>query len=377
MKMRIAFGAISVVLVSGCAIDPLSVSAKASLSTGSVCTPLAIQDPLGVQVRSPDTLDRLNPQAESATARKLLQTHVDNLTVALKASSDVPDALKSDKVIRSMRQLIAYQHLSALRTLVMSARNSKDLILTDKDASALLASLDSAMAGTRPASVSSGDFKRFFKSVVSLKSSDAPSRVVRYESYYFNGAFVDRFGSLLSKPTLSLTITDQEVSGAINALIEALADDLFSETPVWTDNVSSPTKYYPGASSHAPSFLAYENDINSGGHLVALAKSGCGMTELKSEVLGYLAGKAGTWASGESGVILGFVGGANVGLPVVLGKLSIGDNKLVLTIAQTVLSTTAKRAAFEAVIPVLLSIKQQDNAKFAEVLAQLFFGGQS
>lgn len=96
------------------------------------------------------------------------------------------------------------------------------------------------------------------------------------------------------------------------------------------------------------------------------------MTELKAEALNYLSGKAATWAAGESGVILGTFGGANLGLPVALGKLSIGDNKSLQTIVQTVLSSTAKRATFEATIPVLQAIDQQ-NSTLTDIIGQMVF----
>ena len=82
-------------------------------------------------------------------------------------------------------------------------------------------------------------------------------------------------------------------------------------------------------------------------------------------------------ASGESGIIVGAFGGTNVGIPVILGKISIGDNKVVTSIVQTVLSTAAKRAAFQATIPVLLAIAEPANSKFADILKMLIFSGKS
>ena len=61
-----------------------------------------------------------------------------------------------------------------------------------------------------------------------------------------------------------------------------------------------------------------------------------------------------------------------MGLPVALGKISIGDSKSLLTIVQTVLSTTAKRATFEATIPVLQAIDQQ-NSTLTDIIGQLTF----
>jgi hypothetical protein len=222
------------------------------------------------------------------------------------------------------------------------------------------------IAQSRPDKLSASDFKALYKKLASPNGRASNSRVVWYENEYFKGQFYDRLGSGLPKPTLSLTITDQEISAVLTVFIEALADDLFSATPVWTDGHNN---YYPGKSSNAPTFQTFPTAPTP----VPLVASGCGMTELKTEAIAYLSGKAATWASGQTGLILGAFGGVNGGPVVVLGKLSIGDNKTLQTIAQTVLSGAAKRATFETVKDVVLHIDQPANWKIGDLLDSLVF----
>jgi hypothetical protein len=59
----------------------------------------------------------------------------------------------------------------------------------------------------------------------------------------------------------------------------------------------------------------------------------------------------------------------------VLGKFSIGDNKTLQTVAQTILAEAAKRATMEAVKDVLLEIDQPSSwASVDDVLNSLVFG---
>jgi hypothetical protein len=174
----------------------------------------------------------------------------------------------------------------------------------------------------------------------------------------------------LPKPTLSLTVTDQEISGALTSLVEALADDLFSKSPVWKD---SNNHYFPGDSANEPTFLTFPPGAPP--TLETLATDGCGMTKLKADTLTYLAGKASTWAAGETGFVMGNLGGINAGPVFVLGKFSIGDNKTLQTVAQTILAEAAKRATMEAVKDVLLEIDQPSSwASVDDVLNSLVFG---
>jgi hypothetical protein len=376
---KVSLGSIMFVLaaaLSACCIDPVAVSPKTSLVKESACT----SQSLGVTVADLNRGEKLE-SAVSSNNQKILAGHITSLLAKQKAlvSGGVPKAMQNDDVVVSVSRLLLYQHFQSVNSLIDAEIAARHLFLTPDDMTILKASLKAAINSNTPSSISSGQFKTFFKKSVSPNGSGDQSRVIQYESYYFAGTFSDRFGNKLSKPTLSLTVSDQEIGGALSAFIEAVADDLFDTTPVWlgtgVKGAGDTGKYYPGASANEPSFLQFaENQSlpNLAQLKVNLVPSGCGMTELKAEALNYLSGKAATWAAGESGVILGAFGGANLGLPVALGKISIGDSKSLLTIVQTVLSTTAKRATFEATIPVLQAIDQQ-NSTLTDIIGQLTF----
>jgi hypothetical protein len=356
---------VGTVLLCGCSIAPTRVSPSTSLANASKCASAAAP-------ASAASYEEVQA-AVSTHSLALLTTYVANLEVNRKrvVMQDVPDDMKGDNVVDSISLLLVHQNLTSVKSLVdqeIIANRSK---IDDASVQTWNRAISQAISDSVPKSLSSGDFKNFFQKIVSPNSSAKKSRIVLYESYYFNGTFVDRFGSKLGKPTLSLTITDQEISGALTAFIEALADDLFPQTKVWTGTGG---KYYPGGTTNKPSFLQYSEDTSGSSTSLtqALVDKGCGMTELKAQVLNYLSGKAATWAAGESGVVMGFVGGANVGLLVIFGKLSIGDNKALQTIVQTVLSTAAKRATFEATIPILLAIDQQ-SSHLQDIIDQLLF----
>jgi hypothetical protein len=285
-------------------------------------------------------------------------------TVIRRLSKDLQD----DKVVTSVLKLLV-THKS-------EASYSVRLKLQPNDA-ATNSEIAKAIDESRPAKLYASDFQNLHKKLVSLSGATHPSRVLSYESSYFKGQFVDRFGINLPKPTLSLTISDQDMGGVLTAFLEALADELFSTTPVWIDdNSTTPvlgednTIYYPGGNTNKPTFLTFPGAPAT----VKLVDSGCGMTKLKMDALTYLSGKAATWAAGQTGFILGSFGGVNGGPVIVLGKLSIGDNKTLETVAQTILSNAAKRATFEGVKDLLLNIDQPKDWTLGELLDKLVFG---
>lgn len=324
-------------VVQGCAsIDPARVSPTA--------TPT--EHMLVAKCPAPSLTTDLASLAEPAAIERLNER-------ATKVQAALPTNLRHDKVMKAVIDLLQQRRIMTLKTLALMASPSGTIGTEDRTAA--IAKYDRAAAASRPARLSHADFEAFHHAILS-PNGDLSGRVVAYESDYFNGKFFDRFGTGLTKPVLSTTVTDQQIAGFITALIEAVADELlFQETPVWVDG--SGTVYYPGASSDMPSALAYAASPAPIRYMEKDDK-GCGMTKLKARVLTWLSGQAATWAAGEAGIIMGAFGGVNAGPAIVLGKLSIGDNKLLLTIAQTVLSAAARRAVFETTWPLLLRIDQ-------------------
>lgn len=73
----------------------------------------------------------------------------------------------------------------------------------------------------------------------------------------------------------------------------------------------------------------------------------------------------------EASAVLGFFGGANLGLPVVLGKVSIGDNQTLRDVVQAVLADTAERTTLAVAQSLLLQIDLGDKSTFFTVLDAL------
>jgi hypothetical protein len=70
------------------------------------------------------------------------------------------------------------------------------------------------------------------------------------------------------------------------------------------------------------------------------------------------------------------MGGPNAGPVLVLWKFSIGDNKTLQTIVQTVLAEAAKRATYQVALPLMWAINQPKNATVPNLLDQLIFKSQ-
>jgi hypothetical protein len=329
-----------------------------------------------------------------------------------------PTGLASNKVVRNIMRLVAVRKLDSFRSAVMNSPDSSVMaLLDDRSLSALAASpqssathsevkavfgeaIDQAAATNKPEHLSYDDFKELHHSLLA-KGRGVGNRIAQYEAYYFNGAFIDRFGNALPKPHISATVTNEDISGVLTVFLEAIADEIFPNTPVWSTAAAGekpgksqgnggaavrPTeaKYFPGGSTKPPSVLVFNSKTGEDEDIVALAQplsdpkakqnpSGCGMTKLKAEALVYLSGKASTWASGQAGLVLGAVGGANLGLPIALGKISIGDNKTLQTIVQTVLAFAARRGTYEAAWPLLYQIDETQYRSLGEILDVIVF----
>lgn len=185
---------------------------------------------------------------------------------------------------------------------------------------------------------------------------------VFYYQAYFNGTYVDRFGSSLAKPTTLQTISDNEISGTVQVLLELLMD-YYVQTPVWYSGKGPGSySYLPGNGSDpktTPTVYTASQPPKTGGgggvnlplNFLALDDGSngkaCGITKLKAQAIQYIAQQLGNSAGTLGGAVGGSFGGINIGLGV-LGKFSFGDNKTIHSLMTTVLQSTVKRAAEQA-----------------------------
>jgi hypothetical protein len=362
----------------------------------------------------------LGMHVSSAATRQEIETALDGLveegTHNLAAGLATVPSLKNDAVVNNVMRAMITRKLDAFQSAVrqappyaveallggtMASALSKS---TGRDMSTLHLELEASIVRVkernRPARLTAEDFKAFHRTMLSTKGGGLYDRTVTYETFYFTDRFVDRFGTKLEKPTLSLNVTNKDINGAIAALLESIADAVFPGTPVWTDAkpsgqlrrtagralLAEKAKYYPGGTSNLPSVLIanqmFEAQSDKPDETAAakLAQPlvgpedgdfGCGMTELKAEALMYLSGKAATWAAGQSGFVMGLLGGTNLGFPIALAKFSIGDNQTLQTVVQTTLAFTARRGTYEALWPLLSNIDQKDHKTLAALVQAL------
>jgi hypothetical protein len=192
-----------------------------------------------------------------------------------------------------------------------------------------------------------------------------------YFNEYFNGRYVDRFGTRLPAPNSLQTINDNEISGTLQVFLELIMDYAL-QTPVWRDKQAG--RYYPGNGSDAknrPTVVAAYNDevmpLQMMTILPASSSQSCGITPLKAEAIQYIAQTAGNRASALGGQVGGSFGGINIGLGV-LGKLSIGDNKTLHSLVTTALQKTFTRAGEEASYRVLYWIPYNRTDRLVDLI---------
>lgn len=200
-----------------------------------------------------------------------------------------------------------------------------------------------------------------------------------YFSTYFKGNYYDRFGNNIPAPAVSTTLGDSEIAGTMTVLVDLIMDYVL-RTPVWVDKTPSPTAYFPGGAGstgtkNQPTVLSAFPELAT--PLVAepaKGGTGCGITELKTEAIHYIAVSAGNRASLLVGAVGGSFGGIDIGLGV-LGKVSIGDNKTLQTLAKTALQIAFTHIGESASSKVLLVLPNIGGPKptvpaniYAEVL---------
>ena len=217
--------------------------------------------------------------------------------------------------------------------------------------------------------------------------------LVTYLKAYVEGKYVDQFGNTLAAPVFSRTVGDTEIAGAVSVIGDAIADDLLL-TPIWVDNATKPTRYYPaffnagtataaknaggakpaaaggGAQSPEPTAATVKIDGTPVFKPIALVNQGtddkptdhgpmCGIDAMKSEAIEYLAQTAAMKASTLGGFVSADFGGVGLSFGGYY-KLSIGDNQTIQTLAKTLLAKLAERVALEGSYRVLFNVN--DNA---------------
>jgi hypothetical protein len=316
-------------------------------------------------------------------------------------------ALHRNRVVQAVMQGINRRRAVAMRAIVQEASDDQIAQALDSHGltalvaagnpmaqkTTLLARLDGVIQEDRVGRLTTEDFHQLYDLLVRSRMSEVGHRIVQYESAYLKGEFVDRFGTKWDAPKPSWQVSDDQISETLTVMLEALADEVFYRTPVWYELPKAKSAaaaaadkpkgdgrlFYPGGKPNMPTFIAVIDDGASADSLqwkmdpMAEGKPVCGMTELKMDALLFLSNRAGTLAAGQSGLLLGSFGGTSIGLPIVMGKLSVGDNQTLQAMFKAVVAYIAKRGAYEASWHLLLRVDQGKLGKIGDVLDDIVF----
>lgn len=328
-----------------------------------------------IAIDSPDAAATSALAQATALSNAMSPASIDSRFKALYA--EVPKALQDDKVFSALYKQARYTAARAQGSVAQKANipsanfsvgtaQERSDNLSNRDFEAftttvkiLLTSPDFAVGGDSRNSPTPS------KSVQATKGISFKNAFVRYFADYYEGKFIDRFGTTISKPSLSLTISDTEIGNVVQVMWELILDYTLG-TPVWTDG----SKYYPGGSANKPTVLA-ENLVIAQSLLADNLSDHCGITKLKAEAIQYLANTASDRASAMGGLVTGSFGGFEVGLGF-LGKFSFGDNQTIQTVVKTSVGEVAGRAAEEASYRTLYWIPYNGRTFVMEDIVQQF-----
>jgi hypothetical protein len=291
------------------------------------------------------TLANVSPCTLSTTAPATIQAAAVQRR-AVSIMGVLPDKLKQDVVVQAA--------LSHAQTVTLKA----SIALAPRSAAAAV------VAPATPAPVApltQGDFFKFANLVAEyvLRQPNAKSGVADpfaqmigpYYQAYYAGKFYTYFGVSFAQPTISMTISDNEITQAAMVFVELLFDNVLS-SQVWvaTDKTGKKT-YYPGGNANMPTLAA----LNSGNKNVVVpipTTSGQCMTETKAKLINNVAQQFATAASADSALTIKSVGGLEIGLGV-LGKLSLGDNSTLSSLVKNVASEVVLRLTAQLVYKAL------------------------
>jgi hypothetical protein len=232
--------------------------------------------------------------------------------------------------------------------------------------------------------------QRFALAGAALK--DAPGQIslphllAAYLSASFSGKFVDRNGGLYSKPKVGTVVSNDTITGLAAVALEALMDH---------EVMRSSCVYYPVYFVRGDKDLTF---LTKDGRIPTLAKviyhlNQGNATDDKPDyyerarmvvgvkgptppatvtqalaVVRYFGGLTGDGAQAVTGLLMRDFGGVSVGVPVALGKLSIGDNETLSKLIDTIVETLGRRLT-EAAVSTALGPSAPPN-----VLTWIFVG---
>lgn len=307
-------------------------------------------------------------------------------------TDSVPTYFRNNKVVNALLEASSYQSAVTIRTVLRGRYDDIDARVAGKNEEQIEAlaafsnnqkkdfkvylQAETVIRGYQPKTLHASDFEEFGNFVADLAldptirltpsgsmrlAATGSGTLIEYFEEYFNGDFVDRFGTQLPKPAISRTINNQFIAGALTVVLEYIFDTTV-DTPVW----KSGNMYYPGGFTKQPTAAKWKRAEEA----PLLSKDDsqkCGVTELKARAISYLSHQAANRAVLLSGLLGESFGGIEIGIGV-LGKFSLGDNQTLQTIAKTTLSVAAMRAAEKGAYEILREIGHDPDDSLARLL---------
>ena len=288
------------------------------------------------------------------------------------AEQNLPGDLAGDEVVQILSQVFAKALVKGQIAGLLAAdgrnfdslKNLKDLkTLNDSEISylqTLKAWDDAAEALPVPAKITLHQMKVFTGTLLKRKSAvmvdlDShrasilaaadQSNLADYLDAYYNGKYSDIFGTTLDKPSIKMTISDDEINGLISVFLDYLIDQFNITLILGSDpEPKDGTTYYLGNNTVKPTLLALNPSLYE---QIPATSSKCEWAADNVSLLGTFANTAGGEAATLSGLLSQSAGGFEVGLGF-LGKFSVGDSQTLSGIVKTAASRSGNRAALAA-----------------------------
>lgn len=193
-------------------------------------------------------------------------------------------------------------------------------------------------AASRPAALTYTRIKALHDA---LEKSSTTNSLLFYETAYYQGKFVTRFGDKLGNPKFDSGIDDTALNHGFLVMLE-LAADLYMRTPVIH---AAGGKVYPGTKEVPTVFEAGEKKVADLDKLqkLAIVTSGCGITENEAKLIRTLSNKVADQVTKRSAGLLEALHSVDVGFAV-LPNFAIGSNETLMLLAKTLIEVSARRA---------------------------------
>jgi hypothetical protein len=369
--LALATVSLGVTLLGACAAIDFGTVLPPAIALAGKCAKSAA--PLG---RSVPTLLLPDPKTENQLTDQPILVEIlsvqDFANRIQAAEQRLPGSLAGDEVVTALSEVFVKASVKGQIAGLLAAdgknfdnlKNFEDLKSLSNSEVSYLKTLkawdDAANALPVPAKVTHHQMKVFVKTLLKSKTSMAldleshrasllmaadQSNLADYLYAYYNGKYSDIYGTNLDKPSIKMTISDDEINGLVSVFLDYLIDQFNVTLILGSDpKPKDGTTYYLGNNTVKPTLLNLSPSLYE---QIPTTSTKCEWAADNVALLGTFANTAGGEAATLSGLVSQSVGGFEIGLGF-LGKFSVGDNQTLSGIVKTAASRSANRAALAA-----------------------------